>query len=93
MTLSVVIITRNEAKNIQACLESVSFADEVIVLDSASTDETVQIAKEMGALVHQTEDFPGFGEQKNRALDLVTCQWVLNLDADEGWMKLWPKRF
>ncbi len=83
MTLSVVIITRNEAKNIQACLESVSFADEVIVLDSASTDETVQIAKEMGALVHQTEDFPGFGEQKNRALDLVTCQWVLNLDADE----------
>jgi len=83
MSLSVVIITRNEAKNIQACLESVSFADEVIVLDSASTDETVQIAKEMGALVHQTPDFPGFGEQKNRALDLVTGQWVLNIDADE----------
>lgn len=83
MSLSVVIITRNEAKNIQACLESVSFANEVIVLDSASTDETVAIAKEMGALVHQTPDFPGFGEQKNRALELVSGKWVLSLDADE----------
>ncbi len=83
MTLSVVIITRNEAKNIQACLESVSFATEVIVLDSASSDDTVYMAKEMGAMVHQTADFPGFGEQKNRALELVTSEWVLNIDADE----------
>jgi glycosyltransferase involved in cell wall biosynthesis len=83
MSLSVVIITHNEENNIQACLESVSFADEVIVLDSLSTDQTVAIAKDMGALVHQTQDFPGFGEQKNRALDLVTNPWVLSIDADE----------
>jgi len=83
MSLSVVIITCNEAKNIQACLESVSFASELIVLDSLSSDETVQIAREMGAQVHQTADFPGFGEQKNRALDLINHPWVLNMDADE----------
>jgi glycosyltransferase involved in cell wall biosynthesis len=83
MSLSVVIITRNEAQHIQACLDSVAFATEVIVLDSASSDDTVQLALDKGALVHQTADFPGFGEQKNRALDLVSCPWVLNIDADE----------
>lgn len=82
-SLSVIIITCNEAANIEACLASVAFADEVIVLDSGSSDRTVEIAKKMGAIVHSTRDWPGFGPQKNRALDLARSSWVLSLDADE----------
>jgi glycosyltransferase involved in cell wall biosynthesis len=83
MSLSVIIITRNEAGNIGHCLDSVSFAEEWIVLDYASTDETVAIAKAKGARVIETQDWPGFGPQKNRALSEAQCQWVLCLDADE----------
>ena len=82
-TLSVIIITYNEAANIAACLDSVAFADETIVVDSGSTDGTIEIAKAKGAKVLVTQDWPGFGPQKNRALDLATCPWVLSLDADE----------
>lgn len=82
-TLSVIIITKNEASNIEACLDSVAFADEVIVLDSGSTDATVQLAKNKGANIHSADDWPGFGPQKNRALELANCDWVLSLDADE----------
>jgi len=81
--LSVIIITLNEAANIRACLASVAFADEVIVVDSGSSDDTVAIAREMGAKVTLSEDWPGFGPQKNRALALATMPWVLSLDADE----------
>jgi glycosyltransferase involved in cell wall biosynthesis len=81
--LSVVIITKNELRHIAACLESVRFADEIIVLDSGSTDGTVEIARQHGASVHQSEDWPGFGPQKNRVLDLATQPWVLAIDADE----------
>ena len=81
--LSVIVITRNEAGNIRDCLASVSFADEVIVVDAGSEDDTVAIAKEMGAKVTVTQDWPGFGPQKNRALALATMPWVLSLDADE----------
>jgi glycosyltransferase involved in cell wall biosynthesis len=80
--LSVIIITRNEADNIRACLESVSWADEIIVVDSGSTDGTVAICKESGAQVYQ-HDWPGFGIQKNRALGYASGDWVLSLDADE----------
>ena len=83
MSLSVIIITKNEAANILACLESVSFADEWIVVDCASTDNTVALARNFGARVEHTQDWPGFGPQKNRALDLATGDWVLSLDADE----------
>lgn len=83
MSLSVIIITKNEASHIAACLDSVAFANEVIVLDSGSTDETCAIARSKGAKVHCTADWPGFGHQKNRALDLATGDWVLSLDADE----------
>ena len=83
LTLSVVIITLNEARHIGACLDSVSFADEVIVLDSGSTDATCEIARARGARVTVVSDWPGFGPQKNRALDLATCDWVLSIDADE----------
>lgn len=83
MKLSVIIITKNEEQHISDCLESVSFADEVIVLDSGSTDKTVEIARRLGAIVQVSPDWPGFGPQKNRALDLATGDWVLSIDADE----------
>lgn len=83
MSLSVIIITKNEAADIRACLESVAWADEIIVVDSASTDDTVLICKELGAQVHIAHDWPGFGAQKNRALAHATRHWVLSLDADE----------
>ncbi|HWK63064.1 MAG TPA: glycosyltransferase family 2 protein [Eoetvoesiella sp.] len=82
-TLSVIVITKNEARHIGECLDSVSFADEIIVVDSGSTDATREIALAKGAKVHVTHDWPGFGPQKNRALDLATQEWVLSIDADE----------
>ena len=81
--LSVIIITKNEAAHIADCLASVSFADEIIVLDSGSTDGTVELARNLGAQVHQSPDWPGFGPQKNRALALATQEWVFSIDADE----------
>ena len=81
--LSVIIITLNEATNIKACLDSVAFADEVIVVDAGSTDGTVRLARESGAKIHVTSDWPGFGSQKNRALRRARLPWVLSLDADE----------
>ena len=81
--MSIIVITKNEAHNIEACLRSVAFADEVIVLDSGSTDATVRLATSMGAKVSQCLDWEGFGIQKNRALSLATSDWVLSIDADE----------
>ncbi|HEV7821434.1 MAG TPA: glycosyltransferase family 2 protein [Burkholderiales bacterium] len=83
MSLSVAIITRNESRVIARCLESVAWADEVIVLDSGSTDDTADIARRLGAKVTISTEWPGFGPQKNRALDLATGDWVLSIDADE----------
>jgi glycosyltransferase involved in cell wall biosynthesis len=82
MSLSVVIITLNAEKHIRACLESVKWAEEIVVLDSGSTDDTVSICREYTTLVHET-DWPGFGRQKNRAIAKATQEWVLVLDADE----------
>jgi glycosyltransferase involved in cell wall biosynthesis len=81
--LSVVIITKNEAANIAECLQSVAFADELVVLDSGSTDGTQAIAARLGARVFETADWPGFGPQKNRGLAQASHEWVLSLDADE----------
>jgi glycosyltransferase involved in cell wall biosynthesis len=83
MKLSVIVITRNEAAVIERCLASVSWADEIIVLDASSTDGTVDIARGLNARVSTTSDWPGFGPQKNRALALASGDWVLSLDADE----------
>src|SRR3990167_2229680 len=80
--LSVIIIAKNEAANIRRALESVKWANEIIVLDSGSTDSTVSIAKEYTDKVFAT-DWQGFGIQKQRALELATSDWVLNIDADE----------
>jgi glycosyltransferase involved in cell wall biosynthesis len=80
--LSIIIITKNEAANIRACIESVVWADEIIVVDSGSSDETVEVCRELGAQVH-VHDWPGFGIQKNRALSYATHEWIFSIDADE----------
>jgi glycosyltransferase involved in cell wall biosynthesis len=82
-SLSVIVITKNEAHNIGACLRLVSFADQIVVLDSGSKDGTPEIARSMGAEVSENSDWQGFGVQKNRALALAGSDWVLSLDADE----------
>ena len=81
-SLSVIIITKDEGLNIRACLESVAWADEIIVVDSGSKDNTVAICREFTPHVY-VHDWPGFGAQKNRALDYASKDWVLSLDADE----------
>src|SRR5512138_1662154 len=83
MSLSVIVITKNEEASIDACLASVAWAGEIVVVDSGSTDRTVELCRRRGAAVQVTADWPGFGPQKNRALSLATGEWVLSLDADE----------
>ena len=80
--LSVIIITKNEQDNIEDCLESVKWADEIIVVDSGSTDKTEEICRKYTNKFY-VKDWPGFGIQKQRALDLATHEWVLSIDADE----------
>jgi len=82
-TLSVIVIAHNEADRIARCLGSVhGWADEIVVLDSGSTDGTVEIARRHATATHVT-DWPGYGPQKQRALELATRAWVLSIDADE----------
>lgn len=81
-TLTVIIAAKNEGHQIAACVRSASFADEVLVLDSGSTDDTIQQARNAGGIVHQT-DWPGYGPQQQRGIDLAKSDWVLSLDADE----------
>lgn len=80
--LSIVICTKNEAINIRDCILSASFADEILVLDSGSTDNTVQIARDAGAKVIET-DWIGYGPQQNRAIEQSKEDWIYSLDADE----------
>ncbi len=80
--LSVAIITLNEERNLARTLASVDFADEIIVVDSGSTDRTVEIADSFGARVIQRE-WPGFAAQKNFAIAQCSGLWILSLDADE----------
>ena len=82
MKLTVTVITQNESGNIGAALESVSWADEIVVVDSGSTDDTVEIARRVGARV-EVRGWPGYGAQKNHAASLASNDWILSLDADE----------
>lgn len=82
MKLSVIIITRNEEKNIARAIRSVSFADEIIVVDAESTDRTVEIAKSLGATVF-VRPWPGYGPQKNFGAQQAGGEWLLFIDADE----------
>lgn len=80
--LSVIIITKNEEKNIVDCLESVKWADEIIIVDAFSSDSTIEIARKYTDKVFQKE-WIGFADQKSYALKLASNEWVLSLDADE----------
>lgn len=80
--LTVCVITRNEERNIGRCLESAAFADEIIVVDSGSTDRTAAIAEARGARVVPRE-WPGYGPQKDYAFSLAGGEWILSIDADE----------
>ena len=81
-SLAVVIVAKNEAARIGECIASAAFADEVLVLDSGSTDRTAAIAEAAGARVVVT-DWPGYGPQVARGFSLARSDWVLSLDADE----------
>jgi glycosyltransferase involved in cell wall biosynthesis len=80
--LSVAIITKNEEENIRACLQSVAFAGQIVIVDSGSTDKTLGIAKEFGCEIYN-EAWHGFGPQKQLAIDKCREPWILVLDADE----------
>src|SRR3954469_1642859 len=82
MKLTVTVITRDEAANIAAALQSVAWADEIIVVDSHSTDATASIARELATRV-EVRDWPGYGAQKNYAASIASHDWILSLDADE----------
>src|SRR5215213_924830 len=82
LKISATIITFNEAENIRAACESVAWADEILVVDSRSTDDTVKIAEGCGARV-LVRDWPGFAAQKQFAAESAAHDWVFSLDADE----------
>lgn len=82
MKLSVVIITKNEEHNIRRCLESVKWADEIILIDSQSTDNTVEIAGEYGVKIFSPE-WRGYGPAKQEGVNNATGEWILSIDADE----------
>ena len=81
-TLSIIIVAKDEAANIVECVRSARFADEVIVLDSGSRDCTADLARAEGATV-VTTDWPGYGPQNNRGIDMAKGDWFFSLDADE----------
>lgn len=82
VSISAVVITYNEEANIERCLQSLSFVDEIVVVDSFSTDRTVEIARRYTDNVSQRE-FVGFSDQKNASIELATSEWLLAVDADE----------
>ena len=82
--LSVALAVKNEESNLTACLASIAdIADEIVVVDGGSTDKTVEIAKELGAKIIQTDNPPIFHINKQKALDACRGEWILQLDADE----------
>jgi len=81
--ISATIITLNEEKNIQRCLESLSWCDEIIISDSHSTDKTKAIASTFKNIVFFEEDWYGYGKQKNIAADHAKNNWIFNIDSDE----------
>ena len=81
--ISVIIICKNEEQRIRRCLESVTWADEIVVVDSGSTDNTLDIVKEYTDRVFVNEDWPGFGPQKRLAEDKASHNWILAIDSDE----------
>jgi glycosyltransferase involved in cell wall biosynthesis len=80
--LAVAIITKNEEENIQSCLQSISFAEQIVIVDSGSTDATLSIASAFGCEIY-SEEWCGFGPQKQLAIEKCNQPWILVLDADE----------
>ena len=80
--ISAVIMARDEARNIEAAIESLKFAEQIVVADTGSSDNTIELARDGGAEVHSI-DFDGFGNSKNRALEFCKGDWIFFLDADE----------
>jgi glycosyltransferase involved in cell wall biosynthesis len=80
--LSVAIITKNEEENIRQCLQSIEFAGQIVLVDSGSTDSTLRIASEFNCEIH-SEEWRGFGPQKQSAIEKCREPWILVLDADE----------
>lgn len=83
LTLSIGILTMNESRRIEQCIQSARFADQIVVVDSGSEDDTVTVAQRLGAEVHTHADWQGFAKQRNRLLQYVTCDYIFFLDADE----------
>ena len=91
--LSVTIVTLNEATHIAAAIDSVSWADEIIVVDAGSSDDTAEIARRKGARV-STRQWSGWVDQKNHAASLAANDWIFSLDADERvTQRNWRRRF
>ena len=82
MKISAIVITFNEAHNIAAALESLSWADEIVIVDSESTDQTVEIASRFTDRIF-VQPWPGYSAQKNFAADQAKHDWIFSLDADE----------
>lgn len=82
-TLSVVLITKNEAENLEACMHSVSWADEIVLLDSGSTDGTLEIARRFTDKIYVDALWQGFGLQRQKAQEKANGDWILFVDADE----------
>lgn len=82
-SISAILITRNERRNIEDCLAGLAWCSEVVIVDGGSDDGTVEVARDLGAKVTVATDWPGFGRQKNRALDMAQGEWIFSIDADE----------
>jgi len=82
LKISAIIITKDEEHSIRECLQSISWVDEIIVVDSGSKDQTLKICKEFGVKIF-TKSWQGFGPQKNQALKHAKHKWILSIDADE----------
>lgn len=82
-TLSVALIVKNEELNLAECLETVKWADEIVVLDAGSTDNTIEIARQYTDNVYINADWQGYGIQRQRLQEFCSCDWILMLDADE----------
>ncbi len=82
-SISAVLIVKNEASKLRDCLRSLSWADEIIVLDSGSSDETLSIAQEFSAKIFVDADWQGFGVQRERAASFASSDWIFMIDADE----------
>jgi glycosyltransferase involved in cell wall biosynthesis len=81
-SISAFVVCMNEEKNLPRCLESIAWCDEIVIVDSGSTDKTLEIARQYTSLIYHRE-WPGFVEQKRFGLTLCSKEWVLNVDADE----------